>query len=91
MAQGWVEWTAGELRAIDAAGTTRRLRPMTSTDGRSVVSAGRRLLFAAGNGYLGLAHDPEVIAAAREALETSGASSQASRLVAGDHPLHHAL
>ncbi|MBI5490886.1 MAG: 8-amino-7-oxononanoate synthase [Deltaproteobacteria bacterium] len=87
----WDEWLVGELRGIDAAGTTRRLQPMVSPDGRTVVVSGRRLLLAAGNGYLGLGHDPEVLAAAREALESSGASSQASRLVAGDHPLHHSL
>ncbi|MBI5502609.1 MAG: 8-amino-7-oxononanoate synthase [Deltaproteobacteria bacterium] len=90
-AERWDDWMVGELRALDAAGLTRRLRPMASADGRTVVTGGKLVLSAAGNGYLGLAHDPEVLAAARTALETSGASSQASRLVAGDHPLHHAL
>ncbi len=38
------------------------------------------------NDYLGLAHDPRVIRAAREALERYGAGAGASRLVTGSHP-----
>jgi 8-amino-7-oxononanoate synthase len=38
------------------------------------------------NDYLGLAHDPRVIAAARAALERYGAGAGASRLVTGSHP-----
>jgi 8-amino-7-oxononanoate synthase len=38
------------------------------------------------NDYLGLAHDPRVIAAARDALERFGAGAGASRLVTGNHP-----
>ena len=38
------------------------------------------------NDYLGLAHHPRVIAAAREALERHGAGAGASRLVTGSHP-----
>jgi 8-amino-7-oxononanoate synthase len=91
MADVWRDWLARELRAIDGAGLARRHRPLVSTDGRTARLAGREVLLAAGNGYLGLAHDPEVLAAARDALASSGASSQASRLVAGDHPLHHQL
>src|SRR5262249_25839991 len=38
------------------------------------------------NDYLGLAHDPRVIRAGREALERYGAGAGASRLVTGSHP-----
>lgn len=91
MTDRWSSWIAGELRALDAAGLTRRQLVAASTDGRTVRVAGRELLLAAGNGYLGLAHDPEVLAAAQQALAACGASTLASRLVAGDHPLHHHL
>jgi 8-amino-7-oxononanoate synthase len=37
------------------------------------------------NDYLGLAHHPRVIAAAREALERDGAGAGGSRLVTGNH------
>ncbi|NMC71067.1 MAG: aminotransferase class I/II-fold pyridoxal phosphate-dependent enzyme [Myxococcales bacterium] len=87
----WSDWIGTELRALDAGGLARRHLAAASPDGRTVRVAGRELLLAAGNGYLGLAHDPEVREAAREALAACGTSSLASRLVAGDHPLHHQL
>jgi 8-amino-7-oxononanoate synthase len=40
------------------------------------------------NDYLGLTHHPQVIAAAREALERYGTGAGASRLVTGSHPLY---
>jgi 8-amino-7-oxononanoate synthase len=43
------------------------------------------------NDYLGLAHHPRVIAAARDALERYGAGAGASRLVTGSHPPYTAL
>jgi 8-amino-7-oxononanoate synthase len=43
------------------------------------------------NDYLGLAHDPRVIAAALGALERYGAGAGASRLVTGSHPLYSVL
>ncbi|MFN8098368.1 MAG: 8-amino-7-oxononanoate synthase [Dermatophilaceae bacterium] len=45
----------------------------------------------ASNDYLGLAHDPRVIAAAHAALETSGAGARASRVVTGTSPAHEEL
>ncbi len=87
----WRTWLARELREMDDAGLVRRHRPTVSTDGRTARCAGREVLLAAGNGYLGLAHDPEVIDAAQRELSACGASSLASRLVSGDHPLHHQL
>ena len=41
--------------------------------------------------YVGLNGHPEVIAAAKEAMERYGTSAGASRLVAGERPLHAAL
>jgi 8-amino-7-oxononanoate synthase len=43
------------------------------------------------NDYLGLAHHPAVITAAREALECYGAGAAASRLVTGNHPVYTGL
>ena len=41
--------------------------------------------------YLGLAHDPSVIAAAHEALDRFGTSSSASRVAGGDRSVHREL
>lgn len=49
------------------------------------------MLDLASNDYLGLAHDPRVVAAAHAALDRYGASASASRLVTGTLPVHHEL
>ncbi|MEM9225986.1 MAG: 8-amino-7-oxononanoate synthase, partial [Pseudomonadota bacterium] len=54
------------------------------------VRQGRALISFCDNDYLGLAHDPRMIAAA-QAAATEGAGAGASRLVTGDHPLNHAI
>jgi 8-amino-7-oxononanoate synthase len=64
------------------AGLTRRLEPRPPGD--PVVDL-------AGNDYLGLAGHPEVIAAARSALETYGLGATGSRLVRGTTDAHAAL
>lgn len=50
-----------------------------------------KMLDLASNDYLGLAHDPRVVAAAHDALDRYGASATASRLVTGTLPVHHEL
>jgi 8-amino-7-oxononanoate synthase len=52
---------------------------------------GRTCLNFASYDYLGLNGHPEVAAAAKEAIEQYGLSCSASRLVAGERPVHRAL
>lgn len=52
---------------------------------------GRELIHLAGYNYVGLSGHPEVNQAAVEAVETYGTSVSASRLVAGEIPLHGQL
>lgn len=56
-----------------------------------VLSDGKRLLAFCSNDYLGLANHPELIAAFKLGLDTYGAGSGASHLVAGHSRAHHAL
>ncbi|HXX44411.1 MAG TPA: hypothetical protein VEJ38_06760, partial [Candidatus Acidoferrales bacterium] len=56
----------------------------------SVIGGCEYLNFASYN-YLGLSGDPEVTAAAIEALRRYGTSVSASRLVSGEKPLHREL
>ena len=49
---------------------------------------GRELINFSGNNYLGFSGDPDVSAAAKEALDRYGTSVSASRLVSGTRPLH---
>lgn len=68
-----------ELPALSAAGAT------------SVQVDGVDLLSFHGCGYLGLAHDPRVRAAAAEAIERYGLSGLASRTTSGNLELHERL
>ncbi len=66
----------------------RRVEAATAT---TLTLGGRELLSFAGTGYLGLAHHPEVIEAAREALGRCGLSAGASRVTSGSFEEHEAL
>lgn len=59
---------------------------MQSPPGAETVIDGRRYLYFAGTGYLGLQGHPEVIRAACEAVQKYGIGSATSRTLAGDTP-----
>ena len=75
----WLDATAEARRS---AGLRRSLSPR---------QPGETLLDLAGNDYLGLSHDPDVIAAAIDAARVWGTGSTGSRLVSGSTELHHEL
>ncbi len=72
-----------QLRDFQPGGTAE-LTPQT---GPAVGS----LLDLASNDYLGLARHPQLLAAARQALERDGVGAGGSRLVSGSRPVHSAL
>ncbi|GJE55275.1 MULTISPECIES: aminotransferase class I/II-fold pyridoxal phosphate-dependent enzyme [Methylobacterium] len=74
------------LAQLDAASLRRRLAATERGDGTLARRAGRDLVSFSCNDYLGLSHDPRVVAAATEALARYGAGAGASRLVTGNHP-----
>ncbi|MBM7442314.1 8-amino-7-oxononanoate synthase [Streptomyces sp. HB132] len=76
------DWTDDEARRRAGAGLVRTLRPR---------AAGTELLDLASNDYLGLSRNPEVTAAAAEAVRTWGAGATGSRLVTGTTALHAEL
>jgi 8-amino-7-oxononanoate synthase len=53
--------------------------------------AGHTLLNFSSYDYLGLNGHPDILAAAKEAIDRYGVSASASRHVAGERPVHHAL
>lgn len=91
MARAPLDWIDRELEALEAKGLRRALEPLASPQGPVVEVGGRRLVNLCSNDYLGLAADPRLRSAAAEAAEREGAGSGASRLVAGDLPVHGAL
>lgn len=85
------EFLSGELARIEAAGLRRSLRVLDSAQGPEVICDGRRVANFSSNDYLGLAGDPRLAEAAREALEEAGTGAGASRLVCGNHRQHERL
>jgi 8-amino-7-oxononanoate synthase len=83
-----VRQPAEELAALRAEGLLRRLRPLDSSAGPSVIRDGVRLWNFASNDYLGLASHPAIRAALIEGAELHGHGAAASRLVCGSHPAH---
>ncbi len=85
------EAAAAELAAIRDAGLSRSLREVESCQEPTVVIDGREFVLLCSNNYLGLASHPEVTAAAREAIGSSGASAVSSRLISGHMSAHRHL
>jgi 8-amino-7-oxononanoate synthase len=91
MPKGSLDWIDGALAELEAKGLRRALEPLGPAQGPVVEVGGRTLVNLCSNDYLGLANDPRVRRAAAEAALAAGAGSGASRLVAGDLPLHGRL
>lgn len=70
---------------------THFLRPTDGIMGNRVVIDGREFLSYSSYNYLGFSGDPRVSAAAKAAIDRYGTSVSASRLVAGQKPLHQEL
>lgn len=85
------EQLSAELAEIEAAGLTKRERRLTGPQAAHVgTSAGDALNFCANN-YLGLADDPSVVAAARDALDAWGFGMASVRFICGTQEQHVAL
>ncbi|MDA1166378.1 MAG: 8-amino-7-oxononanoate synthase [Planctomycetota bacterium] len=85
------DWLDAELQRLRDDALWRDVRTVTSLpDGWCEVD-GRRVRNLSSNDYLNLAHDPRVVAAARESLDEAGVGSGASSLVSGRSPWHQRL
>src|SRR5690349_9438276 len=80
-----------DLDSLRANALYRQLRSVDSSQGPILVLDGRPVINFSSNNYLGLAHHPEVSAAAHAALLTTGTGSGASRLIAGNLAPHRSL
>ena len=82
-----------ELDAIREAGTFKSERTITSPQGPHVTIAGRDgdVINLCANDYLGLANHPDVVAAAREALDRWGFGVASVRFICGTLELHTQL
>ena len=83
---------ADELEAIRAQGLFKAERIITSPQSAEITLAdGRMVLNFCANNYLGLADHPDIIAAAKDALDTHGFGMASVRFICGTQDLHKQL
>jgi glycine C-acetyltransferase len=80
-----------ELEAIRDAGTFKEERIITSPQSAAIQVGDREVINFCANNYLGLADDPEVIAAAKDALDARGFGMASVRFICGTLDLHKQL
>lgn len=79
---------AGALETLRHRGLLRTLRVLAHARGPRVSVDGHEMLLMCSNDYLGLAGDPRLAEAAREAIDEHGFGSGASRLISGTRAPH---
>lgn len=83
---------ASELKIIEDGGLLKRERIITSPQGPSVkVQTGDNVVVMCANNYLGLSSHPEVIQAAKDALDTHGFGMSSVRFICGTQDIHKQL
>jgi len=81
-----------ELAEIESAGLFKSERIITSPQGADVtVSSGEEVVIMCANNYLGLSSHPEVIQAAKDALDTHGFGMSSVRFICGTQDIHKEL
>jgi glycine C-acetyltransferase len=82
----------GELDEIRSAGLFKAERVIVSPQGSSIrVGDGQEVLNLCANNYLGLADDPRIVAAAKEALDRWGYGLASVRFICGTQDVHKQL
>ena len=83
---------AKELFNIKSEGLYKTERTITTSQGASIkVSTGEEVLNFCANNYLGLSSHPEVIQAAKDALDTHGYGMSSVRFICGTQDIHKNL
>ena len=81
-----------ELANIKEAGLYKKERIITNPQGASIrVSTGEEVLNFCANNYLGLSSHPDVIKAAKDALDTHGYGMSSVRFICGTQDIHKNL
>lgn len=81
-----------ELQSIEDAGLYKRERVITTPQGAEVhVNTGEDVIIMCANNYLGLSSHPDVIQAAKDALDTHGFGMSSVRFICGTQDIHKEL
>ena len=83
---------ATELKSIEDDGLFKKERIITSPQGPEIsLDSGKKVLNFCSNNYLGLSSHPEVIQAAKDALDDYGFGMSSVRFICGTQDIHKAL
>jgi glycine C-acetyltransferase len=86
------EYLQNELQTIEDNGIFKKERIITSPQGAEItIATGETVLNFCANNYLGLSSHPEVIQAAKDALDTHGFGMSSVRFICGTQDIHKTL
>ena len=92
MYKNFQQYLETELQSIKDAGLYKNERVITSPQKADItVAGGQQVLNFCANNYLGLANNPQLIAAAKEALDTHGYGMASVRFICGTGDLQKKL
>ncbi|MRX39505.1 glycine C-acetyltransferase [Flavobacterium sp. LC2016-23] len=81
-----------ELQTIEENGIFKKERIITSAqDAEITISTGEKVLNFCANNYLGLSSHPEVVQAAKDAMDTHGFGMSSVRFICGTQDIHKTL
>jgi glycine C-acetyltransferase len=82
---------AAELQEIQEAGLYKRERIITSPQAAMISANGMEVLNFCANNYLGLSSHPEVVQAAKDAIDSHGYGMSSVRFICGTQDIHKTL
>jgi glycine C-acetyltransferase len=86
------ETLSTELKSIEENGLLKRERIITTPQGANVhVNTGQDVVIMCANNYLGLSSHPDVINAAKDALDSHGYGMSSVRFICGTQDIHKEL
>jgi glycine C-acetyltransferase len=91
MSDDQLKYIQNELEEIRKAGLYKEERVLLSPQQALIRTAGGEVLNFCANNYLGLANDPDLIAAGKEALDQYGYGMASVRFICGTSEIHKAL
>ncbi|MEM6304045.1 MAG: glycine C-acetyltransferase [Pseudomonadota bacterium] len=91
MSAAFLDHIKDTLAGIEADGMTKRERLITSPQGGQINVGDRAVLNLCANNYLGLADHPDLVAAAKSAMDSHGFGMASVRFICGTQDGHRAL
>jgi glycine C-acetyltransferase len=83
-----IDWIENEINNLKDKGLLINIRKIQSPMGKNLTVDGKKVLNFCSNNYLGLANDPRIRRAAKEAIDNFGVGPAAVRTIAGTTSLH---